>query len=372
MTHKRSVAILGTRGIPAHYGGFETFAQELSSRLAERGWRVVVYGRRGSVGAGTLAPGVESVLLNAVRTKHLETLSHTALSISHLRRNPTDVALCCNLANVSLLPLLKNARIPTALLVDGFEAERAKWGLAGRTWLKAAERIARHAPDMIVADAAVIERYWSARSRSPVTRIAYGVDLETESGRETLDELGLEPDGYFLYVSRLEPENNAHRVIRAYRQVVTDKPLVIVGDAPYAKRYIRELHRLADSRVRFVGARYDRAYRQLQFNCLAYIQATEVGGTHPALLEGLAWSPLVLVHDTPENREVAGDGCWYFPYRDEAALTQLMRRVLDEPESRARTHGLALGRLLAAYNWTNVTDAYETLLSRLVVMKMNA
>lgn len=365
MRRPLSVAILGTRGIPAHYGGFETFAEEIACRLAARGWQVRVYGRPGSVGSGALPPGVVSVLLPAVKTKHLETLSHTALSFLHLRRHPTDVALCCNLANAPLLPLATQAGIPTALLVDGFEAERAKWGLSGRGWLTAAEALARHLPSAIVADAGVIERYWQKKSAVPVHRIAYGVEPLSDPGDGILRELGLEPDGYFLYVSRLEPENNAHRVIAAYRRVGGALPLVIVGHAPYAQRYIRRLHRMADSRVRFVGGRYGLAYRQLQAHCRAYIHATEVGGTHPALLEGLAWSPLAIVHDTPENREVAADGGLYFAYRDEAHLAACMTRIADDPAHREAIRARAVARMREHYTWEGVVAAYENLLGEL-------
>src|SRR5262249_24518208 len=139
-------------------------------------------------------------------------------------------------------------------------------------------------PDVLVTDADVIQRYYLDRYRAESVRIPYGGDLPEPRGTETLDRLGVKPDQYVLYVSRLAPENHADAVVRAYRDVRGSTPLVIVGDAPYAKDYIARVHSEADSRVLFPGAIYGEGYRQLLAGAGAYIQATEVGGTHPALV----------------------------------------------------------------------------------------
>jgi len=365
-----SIAILGTRGIPARYGGFETFAEALAMRLAARGHRVTVYGRLGRVGREPEFPwpdGVASILLPAVPTKHLETVSHGLASAVHAAAAGYDVAIVCNQANAPLLPVLRAARIPAALCVDGFEEQRAKWGSAARSYLAFCRAAAVRYADALIADARVVAERWRDKSRSPVEYIPYGVDLTPDSGTDALDRLGLAPGGYVLYASRLEPENNAHLVSEAFARVRTDKRLAIVGDAPYARHYIRRLMATRDPRVCFVGGVYGRAYRQLQAHCAAYVQATEVGGTHPALLEGLAWSPCVVVHDTPENREVAGDAALFFHFRDADHLSRQIQHALDNPQLRLELAAKARERVRSQYDWNEVADRYEALLGRLAV-----
>ncbi len=359
------IAILGTRGIPPCYGGFETFAWELSQRLAFRGHRVTVYGRKGYASPGQQSPGLLSVVLPAVRTKHAETVSHAAFSALHVARSGADAALVCNLANAFVLPILRRAGIPAALLVDGFEHRRAKWGMAGRAWYRLNRPLAKRSADFIVADAEIVARHWRQDGGPPVETIAYGVDPARETATDALKRLGLAPGEYFLYVSRLEPENNAHRVIEAFRRTPAAKRLVIVGDAPYADAYIRKLKRAADERVLFTGAIYGREYRQLQAHCFAYIQATEVGGTHPALLEGLAWAPVVVAHDVPEHREVAEDGALYYSYRDDENLARVLRTLLERPSLRSAYRKRALHRLREAYVWDRVVHDYEILLRKM-------
>jgi glycosyltransferase involved in cell wall biosynthesis len=189
--------------------------------------------------------------------------------------------------------------------------------------------------------------------------IAYGAECGRLETTGFIRSIGLRSRTYLLYVSRLEPENNAHEVIEAYSRVETELPLVIVGDAPYSKAYIEGLRKMADARVLFTGAVYGEGYRELRSHARAYIQATEVGGTHPALLEAMGAGNCVLARDTPEHREVLGDAGMY--YRDPGGLAGLMRRVLDEPEA-AEDLGLrAVDRVRQRYSWERITDEYEAL-----------
>ena len=179
----------------------------------------------------------------------------------------------------------------------------------------------------------------------------------------SLDRLGVRPRGYFLYVSRLEPENNAHVVIQAFEKVETEKPLLIVGDAPYALKYIERLKATQDPRIRFPGAIYGTGYRELQSHAYAYIQATEVGGTHPALIEAMGAGNCVIAKDTPENREVLADAGVFF--RDAAELTRQIQLTLEDHALVARLRVCAQNRAKTSYSWEAVTDAYEKLFREL-------
>jgi len=362
-----SVALLGSRGIPARYGGYETLFAELAPRLVARGFDVTVYGRSHYV-RRRLAHyrGARLVVLPTLRTKHLDTPVHTLLSCLHAAGQRFDAALVVNSANALFLPLLAAAGVPTVLNVDGIEKRRAKWGAFGRAVYAFSERLACLLPDALVTDAEVIRDHYLRRYGAPSTVVTYGVDASSGHGSRTLRRLGLEPGRYFLYVSRFEPENNPHRVAEAYRTVPGDLPLVLVGGAPYASRFIESFSRDADPRILFPGAIYGRGYRQLLTHAAAYVHATEVGGTHPALVEAMGHGACCLVHDTPENREVAGEAALYFRAEEPATLAAALRRVLDEPARAAALGAAAAARARERYDWETIADRYAELLARAV------
>ncbi len=355
------LAILGTRGIPANYGGFETFAEELSTRLASRGHDVTVYCRSNNIRyPHPMYKGVKLTILPTVGTKYLDTVAHTFLSAVHLLfRDRVDGILMCNAANAVFALVPKLRRMPVALNVDGIERLRKKWGPAGRVYYRISEYLATVIPEVIVTDANVIRDYYLRQHGRSSVMIAYGADCHRAETTAALDRLGVRPREYFLYVSRLEPENNAHMVIEAFENVVTDKPLLIVGDAPYAQKYIERLKSTRDPRIRFPGAIYGAGYRELQSHAYAYVQATEVGGTHPALIEAMGAGNCVIVKDTPENREVAGD-CGLF-FQDTQTLTRQMQSALEEPGLVESLRTKAFDRAKSRYSWDAVTDAYEKL-----------
>ena len=360
------LAILGTRGVPANYGGFETFAEELGARLAQRGHEVTVYGRRGFIDPGADGyRGMRLVVLPSLRSKHLETVSNTFLAAVHACRQGFDAVLMCNAANAPFIRILQLAGTPVALNVDGLERKRRKWGIAGRSYYRLCERLAARYPDALVTDAEVIKRYYRRVYRVPSTMIAYGGDLEPPPSTSVLDELGLEPGEYLLYVSRFEPENNPDRVVAAYAHVAGDRQLAMVGGAPYARRLTARVEELADHRVLLPGPIYGEGYRQLLFNCRVYIHATEVGGTHPALVEAMGAGRPVLYYDTLENGEVAGDAGRRFRFEGDRSLEAVLAEVLDDDSELAQMSERSRSRVAARYRWSDVADAYERLLEDL-------
>jgi glycosyltransferase involved in cell wall biosynthesis len=362
------VALLGTRGIPARYGGFETFAEELSARLAARGHEVTVYTRRHLALPGVAEHrGARVRVLPALRGKAVETLSHTALSALAVSRAVADVVLLCNAANAPLLPLLHARGLKVALNVDGLERKRRKWGPVGRAYYRVCEGLAARWADRLVTDARAIQRYYRRAWRCNSAMIPYGGDLQPPAGDAALRRLGLERERYLLYVSRLEPENNPDRVIAAYAGVPGELPLVLVGGAPYAAALRRRVAALAaaDRRVVLAGPVYGDGYRELLFNAAAYIHATEVGGTHPALVEAMGAGRVVLFLDTIENREVAGGVGVAFRFAAPYTLADALRELLAEPSRFARLAAAARARVAERYRWDAVTDAYETLLEEL-------
>lgn len=361
-TDRLRIAILGTRGIPGRYSGFETFAEELSARLVKRGHEVTVYCRTHN---GSARPqshhGARLVHLPAIRNKYTETFSHTLLSALHALFRGYDIVYVCNSANapICLLPWLRRQR--TVLNVDGLDWRRGKWGPLATRYYRWAAALAARMPIEVVTDADVIQEYYRNELHRETRCFPYGTEIYPRGQRaDRVRALDLEPDRYILYVSRLEPENNALLVVRAYRQVETDVPLVVVGDAPYARDYIASVRTAADDRVRFLGFRFGEDYHALQANALCYVQATEVGGTHPALVEALGHQNAVVAHDLPEHREVVGDAGCYFAFRDTMDLARRFRELLGAPEEIARLRRLAGRRAAERYSWDRLTSRYES------------
>jgi glycosyltransferase involved in cell wall biosynthesis len=360
------IAILGTRGVPANYGGFETFAEECAARLVARGHLVTVYGRshyvRRSLGSYR---GINLVVLPSLRFKYLDTIVHTFLCVLHALGRRFDAILICNAANSIYAWLPRLFGTPVAVNVDGIERLRLKWNALGRAYYHLCEYLSTVLPNVIVTDARVIERYYRESYRADSVYIPYGAITDKPEGRAKLDELGLRSREYFLYVSRLEPENNAHMVVRAFENVDTTKRLVVVGDAPYAKDYIRSVKSTRDNRILFPGAIYGQGYRELMANTFCYIHATEVGGTHPALLEAMGQGNLIIVNGTPENAEVLGDCGLIYRKNDPSDLARLLRDVVGCPEKFESLRRAALERARTEYSWDSIVTRYEQLFTSL-------
>jgi glycosyltransferase involved in cell wall biosynthesis len=359
------IAILGTRGIPANYGGFETFTEHLSTRLVARGHEVTVYCRSHYVSPRELEfQGVHLKVLPTVRHKYFDTVVHTFLSALHAMPRRYDAALICNAANAPFASILRLTGTPVALNVDGLEHKRKKWNAIARNYYLLAEKLATILPTETVTDARVIQEYYQARYRVSSTMIAYGAEVERRPD-PTVRRWRVEPNRYVLYVSRLEPENNAQMVIEAFKRVRTAHKLLIVGDAPYARDYIHDLKARArrDKRIVFTGFVFGRDYRALQQNAYCYIHATEVGGTHPALLEAMGFGNCVLTLAAPENIEAVGDAG--IPYTDENDLADKQQRVLRDGSLVQSYRNRAQARVQEMYDWDYVVDRYEDLFARM-------
>ncbi len=360
------IAIIGTRGIPASYGGFETFAEHLSTRLVARGHEVTVYGRAHYVSPRQLEyHGVRLKVLPTIRHKYFDTVVHSFLSAVHAVSARFDAALICNAANAPFAPILRLTGTPVAINVDGLEHKRKKWGWLGKCYYLAAERLATILPNVMVTDAQVIQDYYLAHYRAKSEMIAYGSEVERRPDRAAVRRWRAEPNRYVLYVSRLEPENNAHLVIEAFKKVRTAYRLLIVGDAPYAHDYISDLKARArgDKRIVFTGFVFGQDYRALQQNAYCYVHATEVGGTHPALLEAMGYGNCVLTLATPENIEAVGDAG--IPYADEFDLAEKLQHVLRDGSLVQSYRNRAQIRVQRYYDWDRVVDQYEKLFSEM-------
>jgi glycosyltransferase involved in cell wall biosynthesis len=364
------IAILGTRGIPASYSGFETVAEQLSLRLAARGHEVIVYCRPHVVD-GTLERygGAQLVHLPTIRNKYLDTFVHTLLSAAHAaRRARPDVALFFSAGNAPMCLITRWVDIPSVINVDGLDSDRRKWPAFAKAYLRFAERTAPRWADRVITDSHAVSEAFEQRYGQRIGVVPYGVEDPGHAGTGALERLGLEPRRYVLFVGRLEPENNAHLLIDAFERVAAGRApamkLAIVGGAPYAGDYIRRLRRAAGPAVVFAGYRFGRDYWELQRHAYVFCAPTEVGGTHPVILEAMAAGNCVLVNDHRPNRETIGDaGVCFSGAGGAGALAEALGRLLDEPELVAGYRRRAQRRA-ETYSWDAVIDQYEQLLER--------
>jgi glycosyltransferase involved in cell wall biosynthesis len=362
------VALMGARGIPASYGGYETLLDELAGRLVARGFDVTVYCRSRYTPRGLASHrGARLVVLPTVPTKYLDTPVHTLLSALHALGERYDAVLLVNSANAPFVPLVQLSGAPVALHVDGIEKRRAKWGAFGRGVYALGERLACVVPERVVADAEVIRDHYRERYGLATELLTYGVTPIVPPGQETLARLGLTSRRFVLYVSRFEPENNPHRVVEAYREVPGELPLVMVGGAPYASELAAGLRQAAarDPRVLLPGPIYGDGYRELLAHAWVYVHGTEVGGTHPALVEAMGYGNCVVVNDTPENREVAGEAGVYFRAAEPGTLTSALTHLRRDDAEVAERRALAASLAGARFDWERVADGYAALLRRL-------
>lgn len=361
------IAIMGTRGIPANYGGFETFAEELSTRLVAKGHAVTVYGRSNIIDyKEKYYKGVELVILPTISHKYFDTVAHTFLCAWHSLFHKFDVILICNSANsiFALIPRIGLKKV--AINVDGLEWQRAKWNILGRWYYQISEWIATFSANKIVTDSIFIKNYYLKKFKTDSVFIPYGAPTEKVTSTEILNQFNVQPGKYVLYVSRIEPENNALEVVKAFEKVKTDLNLVIVGDAPYNSEYIRKLKSTKDPRIIFTGYVFGKGYREFQSHACFYVQATEVGGTHPALLEGMGFGNCILANDVPEHREVIRDAGIFVNVKETNLLSEKMQYLIDNPEVVNEYRKKALARIKAAYTWDRITENYESLFFEMI------
>jgi glycosyltransferase involved in cell wall biosynthesis len=363
------IALMGTRGIPANYGGFETFYENLAPRLAARGHDVTVYNRPHQTGHRELSSykGVRLVHMVSIPTKHLDTITHTAASVVHGLARGYDVVYICGVGNTPLawVPRLGGARV--VLNVDSADWKRTKWGPLAARYLRATERYAAALANVIIADNQAIQERYGKEHGARAEFVPYGANILRNESTAALERFGLEPRRYILWVGRIEPETRVEEVIQAFvRLRAPGFKLVVLGDAPFADEYKAYLRSIATDRVVFTGYCYGEAYQQLGCHAYAYVQPSPTSGTSPALLDQMAFGNAVVVRGTPTNAEVVAEaGLTYDPDDPVDGLAGAIQRLVDDPALTTQLRHAAVERVEAAYSWDRITDQYEALFARL-------
>lgn len=362
----KSVAIVGTRGYPSYYGGFETAVRRLAPFLAERGWEVSVYGRPGATRASDpdLDPRVRSVSTRGVESKSLSTLSYGLTASIDVARSRPDVALVMNVANGYYLPMLKRRGIPTLVNVDGIEWDRAKWGRLAKGVFRTGARLTARYADELIFDSHAIERRWDVEFGRDGHFIPYGGD----PAQQLPPEPGLASGSYVLLVARFVPENTVPEFIDAARTIAMRHPVVLVGSTGYGGDLDDRVRELAAEtpNVHALGhISNDTRLHSLWQHAGVYFHGHSVGGTNPTLVQAMALGVPVVARDTIYNREVLQDaGVFVEPIA--ANIAKQVLALMDDSARRAAMARAAIERSTEHYTWANVCRQYEAALEGLI------
>jgi glycosyltransferase involved in cell wall biosynthesis len=354
------IAIIGIKFIPARFGGFETAVDEVSRGLVRQGQRVRVYNRSGMTDYSELSyEGVDLVTLPTVKSKNLSTIVHGLLSTLHVLTHRVEVVHYYTTGVTLWAPLVRMSGMKVVCSVDGSDWQRAKWGRLARWYLRWSERLAVRFCHGLISDSEDVQRYYRQNYGADSTCIAYGMRERRSQGHDVLERFGLAVRDYVLFVGRLVPENNVHDLIRAFEKTRTERKLVIVGDDPWEREYVRSLKSTQDPRILFVGGVYGDGYAQLQQNAYLFVLPDEVGGTHPALVEAMGYGNCVLVNDTPSNLEVISDaGFHYHGVDGDADLRVKIQHLLERPDLVAAYRVRARERAQAHFRWADVVQQH--------------
>lgn len=368
------IALMGSRGIPAQYSGFETFYEQLAVRLAARGHDVTVYNRSGHHAEVQKSyKGVRVVTLPTIRTKHLETLTHTFLSLIHALWTRQQILYIVIVGNSPLIWIAHIFRRKVILNVDGADFAREKWQGFAKRYLSWCERVAAQSADVVIADAQVIKQRYASLFSRDAEFIPYGANLASRDPQvgdaEFLERYQVSSSDYILFVSRMTPENRADVLVHAYIKSGVTRPLVLVGDAPYVEEYQIQLRELVSQvkppqRVVMTGYLVGECYWRISRHCRYFVLPAGIDGTRPVLLDQMAQGNCVVVRDTPANTEVVGDAGLTFSDKDDVnSLAQVLTRLEDVAADAEilRMRTAAQARVKQRYDWDVVADQYELL-----------
>ncbi|MCW3088216.1 MAG: hypothetical protein JWQ78_1602 [Sediminibacterium sp.] len=367
-----TIAIIGSRGYPYVYSGYETFVKELSERLVQKGIHVKVYCHKGLF---TERPkevnGIELVYIPTIETKSLSQLVHSFLSMMHACLTRTDLVLAVNAANGPWGLIARIFGKPTCINVDGMEWLRPKWKGLGARYFHFSAWLATRLYDRIITDAEEMRKVYLEEFKKDSVVIAYGANIRYPQNPALLDAFGLIPQDYYLVVGRMIPDNNADLLAEGFLAANSSKKLIIVGDVPYKDAYAQALKSKAGPNIIFLGyVTNSEILAELYHHCFAYLHGHEFGGTNPTMLKAMAYGCGILALDTRFNREMLADGRFgLFFDKNPAALAKLMQQVEQQDGLLGNLRSIARDGLTAKYNWDHITDAYIALINELIAGK---
>jgi len=363
------IAIIGSRGYPYIYSGYETFVKELSERLVLYGIAVTVYCHRNLF---TNRPrnlnGIELVYIPTIEKKSISQFLHSFQSILHASLNKNDIILVVNSSNGPFGLITRFFNKKTIINVDGLEWLRPKWKGIGAKYFYWASKMATYFYDVIVNDSFAMEQIYLEHFQAKSVVIAYGANIRYSQSSNFLKKWRLNIQDYYLIVGRLIPDNNAQYIIEEFLKSESSKKLVIVGDVPYKDEYAIKIKGLKDNRLLFTGYVKDQTeLAELYHNCYAYIHGHEFGGTNPTMLKALAYGCAILALDTVFTREMLLNGKFgVFFNKEKDSLMSLIGSIEKNPSTLVNFRKHARERIIENYTWEKVTKQYIELFNKIL------
>lgn len=358
------IALIGSRGIPARYGGFETFTEHLANDLEKHGYTVTVVVEKNHPGAEFIPSGIKRVTSTYKKSIHPVWYYWDSLRLT-IGKN--DLVLVCGVGGALFYPIYRSAKTKIITNVDGLEHLRTKFSKVKKGYVRLAQRFTRQYSQHLIADGGGVKEYWKSALHVPenkISVIAYGADEPHSFQKEHLEKYSLERNGYYLIIARLVPENHVRELIQGYLQTGTSRKLVIVGGKDNSA-YVRELMSLQQHSIQFIGGIYEKnILDSLRAGAFAYLHGHSVGGTNPSLLEAMIAGSVCVCHDNIFNREVADDAGYYF-----SSVPELSRTLenLEKAEDQHLTEikNKAIQRVRMHYSWDKICGEYRSLFEKL-------
>ena len=371
MAKKYNISIIGVKGYPYVYGGYETFVKEISERLIDK-YNITVYCHKSlfSNKPKNLG-GINLVYLPTIETKILSQPIHSFFSIIHACFSKSDIILVVNSANGPFGILTKLFRIPTAINVDGLEWLRPKWKGLGSVYYKWASKMATLFYDQIVNDSDEMRKVYLDLFKIDSKVIAYGANTIESNSSDLIKKWNLDQRGYYLVVGRLIPDNNADLIIDGFLKSSSRKKLVIVGDVPYKDSYASEIKKMTDKRLIFTGYVKDQnILTELYQNCYVYVHGHEFGGTNPTMIKAMANGCAILALDTVFNREMLQNGKFGIFFKKQLlSMTNMLKYCEKENKIMDNLRHQSVKGIIKKYNWDYVTAQYSEVFESLIIKR---
>lgn len=358
------IAIIGSRGIPARYGGFETFAEHLAMDLVRHGHEVTVVVSKNHPGLETLDSRIK--IIQSAYKKSVHPVWYYWDSL-RLTKGKQDIVLVCGVGGALFYPMYRSAKTRLITNVDGLEHLRTKFSRVKKSYVRLAQRLTRQYSQHIIADGTGVRDFWQQSLHVPANKISiieYGADEPLKLKTEDLSKYGLEQGSYYLVVARLVPENHIHEIVEGYLQTSTSRKLIIVGGTDNSN-YVRDLLKLQSPNVKFVGGIYDKqVLDSLRGGAFAYLHGHSVGGTNPSLLEAMITGAVCVCHDNMFNREVTANSQLYFTSVPELARQLEALEHLSDEKISGYKHS-AIQHVKSYYTWERICSVYRNLFEKI-------
>ena len=369
MPKKIKISIIGTRGYPYVYSGYETFVKELSERLVDKNCDIKIYCHKGLFNERPKTiNGIDLVYIPTIETKILSQFTHSFFSIIHACFSNADVILVVNSANGPFGLITKLFRKPTVINVDGLEWLRPKWKGLGSIYFKWASKMATIFYDQIINDSDEMRKVYLELFNKDSKVIAYGANIRKSKNADLINKWNIKQREYYLVIGRLIPDNNADLIIKGFLKSNSNKKLVVVGDVPYKDSYASNLKQILDERLIFTGyVKEKNLLAELYHNCYVYIHGHEFGGTNPTMIKAMAYSCAILALETNFNKEMIQNGKFGLFFKKELlSITNIINYCEKENLLIEKLRAESVMGITKKYDWNFITNQYLDIFKNLI------